>query len=150
MALPLKMLKESLSTPYIPQSWGTLFRLGDTPRPPPGSILHLFLRGLSVIPSRSPEFVLGAVKQSHPRVSNYPIQLKSLRAERSNLTSVPRNDSVSSHLRMLKESLSTPYIPQSWGTFKSGGHPQTPGRKISCTSFSVVSLSFRAEALSVS
>jgi hypothetical protein len=22
-----------------------------------------------------------------------------------------------------------PLIPQDWGTFKSGGHPQTPGRK---------------------
>jgi hypothetical protein len=30
---------------------------------------------------------------------------------------------------LLKQSQSTPYIPQAWGTFKSGGHPQTPGRK---------------------
>jgi len=29
--------------------------------------------------------------------------------------------------RLLKKSESTPCIPQSWGTFKAGGHPQTPG-----------------------
>ncbi len=31
--------------------------------------------------------------------------------------------------RLLKYSQSTPYIPQSRGIFKAGGHPQTPGRK---------------------
>jgi hypothetical protein len=27
--------------PLIPQSWGTFLKLGDTPRPPAGSVLHL-------------------------------------------------------------------------------------------------------------
>ena len=32
--------------PLIPQSWGIYLNLGDTPRPPAGSILHLFFSGL--------------------------------------------------------------------------------------------------------
>jgi hypothetical protein len=36
------MLKYSQSAPYIPHSWGTFLNLGDTPRPPPESILLLF------------------------------------------------------------------------------------------------------------
>jgi hypothetical protein len=32
--------------PLIPQSWGIFFKLGDAPRPPAGSILHLFFSGL--------------------------------------------------------------------------------------------------------
>ena len=36
---------------------------------------------------------------------------------------------------MLKYSQSTPYIPQSWGTFEAGGHHQTPGRKYPAPSF---------------
>jgi hypothetical protein len=33
-------------------------------------------------------------------------------------------------MRVLKNSYSTPLIPQSWGNFESGGHPQTLGRKV--------------------
>jgi hypothetical protein len=36
----MKLLKYAQSTPYIPQDWGI------TPRPPAGSILHLFFSGL--------------------------------------------------------------------------------------------------------
>ena len=32
-----------------------------------------------------------------------------------------------------------PLIPQSWGIFRAGGHPQTPGQEVSFTSFSAVS-----------
>jgi hypothetical protein len=37
-----------------------------------------------------------------------------------------------------------PLIPQSWGIFKSGGHPQTPRQEVSCTSISAVSLRIRS------
>ena len=41
----------SINTP-IPQSWGTFLKLGDTPRPPAGNILHLFFGGLYAIKSK--------------------------------------------------------------------------------------------------
>ena len=31
--------------------------------------------------------------------------------------------------RMLKKSVSTPFIPQSWGNIEAGGYPQTPTRR---------------------
>jgi hypothetical protein len=33
-------------------------------------------------------------------------------------------------MRVLKNSYSTPFIPQSWGNREAGGYPQTLGRKI--------------------
>ncbi len=33
-------------------------------------------------------------------------------------------------MRVLKNSYSTPFIPQSWGNREVGGHPQTLGRKV--------------------
>jgi hypothetical protein len=34
--------------PLIPQSWGAFLKLGDTPRPPAGGILHLFVSSLDI------------------------------------------------------------------------------------------------------
>jgi len=31
--------------------------------------------------------------------------------------------------RVLKKSLSTPFVPQSWGSIEAGGYPQTPTRR---------------------
>ena len=44
----MRLLKWSQSTPYIPQILGDFLKLGDTPRPPAGSILHLFFSGLFI------------------------------------------------------------------------------------------------------
>jgi hypothetical protein len=37
--------------PLVPQSWGDFLKLGDTPRPPAGIIMHLFFSGLFKYPN---------------------------------------------------------------------------------------------------
>jgi hypothetical protein len=97
---------------YIPQSWGTS-EAGGRPKTPGRKYpAPLFQQSLLVDSLASKVFeirFLVASEVSNPCV--HATNTPSLIYESAEIVSI------------------NPLIPQSWGTFEVGGHPQTPGRK---------------------